>query len=116
MNRNEGVLIVRTISTDGRAVVNVQGDVDMATAPQFRTLLLQSAAESVGPLLLDLSGVAYMDSSGVGTMVYLKREIERRGRQLVLIGLQPRVRGVLEITHLDRFFTIVGSLDEVAQR
>jgi len=116
MNQNEGVLKVRTVSTDGPAVVTVQGEVDMVTAPEFRTLLLQSAAESAGPLLLDLSGVTYMDSSGVGTMVYLKREIERRGRQLVLVGLPPRVRGVLEITHLDRFFTIVGSLDEVAQQ
>ncbi len=53
-----------------------------------------------------------MDSSGVGTMVYLKREVESRGQRLILLALQPRVRSVLEITHLDRFFTIRERIED----
>jgi anti-anti-sigma factor len=114
MSGNVGTLQVKTTTTDGAPVVNVHGEVDMQTSPRLRLLLLELAAKLGGPLLIDLSGVTYMDSSGVGTMVYVKREVERAGRRLVLMGLQPRVRSVLEITHLDKFFTIVRNISEVA--
>ena len=107
-------LKVETTAVNGVTVVRVSGDVDLQSSPQFRELLLDALAGSRGTLRIDLSQVHYMDSSGVGTMVYVKREVERAGRRVVLIGLQPRVRSVFEITHLDQFFTIVRSLEEAS--
>jgi len=108
-------LDVETTAVNNQPVVKVRGEVDLRTSPQLREALLESAQSTSGPLLIDLSAVGYMDSSGVGTMVYVKREVERAGRRVVLIGLQPRVRSVFEITHLDKFFTIVQDLDEVPE-
>lgn len=105
-------LKVETHTVDGAPVVRVRGDVDLHTSPRLRELLLEAARQTVGTLRIDLSQVPYMDSSGVGTMVYVKRELARGGRPVVLVGLQARVRSVFEITHLDKFFTIVASLDE----
>jgi anti-sigma B factor antagonist len=102
-----------TTVVEGQPVVHVRGEVTLRTAPQLREVLLAFARHSTGTLRIDLAQVPYMDSSGVGTMVYVKRETERTGRRIVLIGLQPRVRSVFEITHLDKFFTIVQTLDEV---
>lgn len=106
-------VMVETTLVNGAPVLRVRGDVDLRTSPQLREALLAALQTSAGMLRVDLSQVRYMDSSGVGTMVFAKREVERAGRRLVLIGLQPRVRSVFEITHLDQFFTIVDSLDEV---
>jgi anti-sigma B factor antagonist len=53
-----------------------------------------------------------MDSSGVGTMVEIKRLVERGGGRLVLAGLQPRVRSVFEVTQLDRFFDIAKDIND----
>lgn len=100
-------------SADGIRVARVRGEVDLRTSPQLREMLLAEARAAVGILVIDLSDVGYMDSSGVGTLVFVKREVERTGGRVVLAGLQPRVRSVLEITHLDKFFTIVQSVDEV---
>jgi anti-sigma B factor antagonist len=105
-------LKVETTVAAGRTAVRVQGEVDLRTAPYLREQLLASVRRSTGTVRIDLSEVPYMDSSGVGTMVYVKRETERAGRRIVLVGLQPRVRSVFEITHLDKFFTIVQSADE----
>ena len=96
----------------GGPVLRVRGEVNLRTAPELRELLLKSVKRSTGTVRIDLSQVPFMDSSGVGTMVYVKRETERAGRRIVLVGLQPRVRSVFEITRLDKFFTIVGSADE----
>ena len=102
---------METRTVEGAPVVYIRGTVDMGTAPQLRDALLD-LCQGPGMLLIDLSQVPYMDSSGVGTMVYAKRACDRVGRPVVLIGMQPRVRSVFEITHLDRFFRIV---DNVAQ-
>lgn len=104
-------LDVERTAVNGRPLVRVRGEVDLQTSPRLREILLDE--KTSGTLLIDLSGVEYMDSSGVGTMVYVKREVERAGGRVILVGLQPRVRSVFEITHLDKFFEIVGSVDEV---
>jgi anti-sigma B factor antagonist len=96
----------------GKRVVQISGEVDLRTSPQLRERLIESAQRNQGDLLVDLSQVPYMDSSGVGTMVFVKREVERQGDRLVLIGLQPRVRSVFEITNLEKFFNIVQSVEE----
>ena len=95
--------------------VALTGEVDLNSSPQLRSRLLELIESHVGRLILDLAGVDYMDSSGVGTIVELKRKLERRGGQVVLARLQPRVRSVFEITQLDKFFTIVNDLDEARQ-
>lgn len=115
MSETPASLEVNRRETEGRTVVEVRGEVDLRTSPQLRTQLLDLADQLDGPVLVDLSAVPYMDSSGVGTLVYVKREVERSKRKLVLVGLQPRVRSVLEITHLDNFFVIANSVADAPQ-
>jgi anti-sigma B factor antagonist len=66
-------------------------------------------------LMVDLSGVPYMDSSGVGTLVEVFRRVTAYRGKMVLFGLTPRVRSVFEITKLDRFFTICESEAQATQ-
>jgi len=96
----------------GHTVLKLSGDVDLRSVPQLRESLADAIQRPGQHILIDLSGVPYMDSSGVGTLVFIKREVERRNGTVALVGLQPRVRGVFEITHLDAFFEIYDSLDE----
>lgn len=114
MHNSPSQIGLSTTTADGKTVARVAGEIDMRSSPRLRAALLELAARTTGPLLIDLSAVSHIDSSGVGTMVYLKREVERRGRKLYLVALQPRVRGVFEITNLDKFFNIVRSADEVS--
>ncbi len=107
---------VETRTVQGAPVIHVRGVVDLTTSPLLRDALLDNARRTTGPVLVDLSQVPYMDSSGVGTMVYLKRAGDRAGREVVLIGLQPRVRSVFEITHLDRFFRMANDVGDALHR
>jgi anti-sigma B factor antagonist len=97
---------------DEDTIVYVSGDVDLRSSPALRTELLNLLKSPPRRLIVDLTGVDYMDSSGVGTVVELKRLLERKGGKLVLCGLQERVRGVFEITQLDKFFTIFATCAE----
>ena len=112
MRDESPTLEFNTIPDERCPVVQLKGEVDLRTSPDLRERLLQLVEQRPERVILDLAGVDYMDSSGVGTMVEFKRYLERREGQLVLTGLRPRVRSLLEITRLDQFFTIAANVDE----
>ena len=101
----------------GAVVVNLAGEIDLRSSPGLRSELLQLSDRKPAKVIISLEGITYVDSSGVGTLVEFKRRSERGGGgRVILVGLQPRVRSVFEITKLDQFFTIMGTVDEALQK
>jgi anti-sigma B factor antagonist len=109
---SEPTIRIKTAQPPPKAVVHLAGEIDLRSVPELQSNLLELTRGPLERVVLEMSGVSYIDSSGVGTLVVLKREIERQRARIVLVGLQPRVRSVFEITRLDRFFTIVDSVEE----
>ena len=88
-------------SRDGATVVEVAGELDLHSAPQLRAELTRAIESSAPPrVIVDLSGVTFLDSTGVGVLVgALKRAREADGK-LHFCNPQPRVCRVFEITGL----------------
>jgi anti-sigma B factor antagonist len=99
---------------DGTVVV-LRGDVDLHHSPALHARLVELAGQRPKRLMLDLSEVPYMDSSGVGTLVEVFRRVTAYNGKLVLFGLSSRVRSVFEITRLDRFFTICDTEEQAVE-
>lgn len=101
------------VEQDGTvAVVMVHGDIDAASAAQLRQRfdeLLDSGAQH---FVIDLSNVAFMDSSGLATLVQLFKRVRIGQGDVRLCGLQPEVRHLFELTRLDRVFEIFPSCQE----
>ncbi len=116
MNHRPIELKIRTTSAGGGSIVHLIGEVDLRTSPSLRSRLMHLLQDNPARIVVDLTRVSYMDSSGVGTLVEAKRLVERKGGQLVLAGLQPRVRSVFEITQLHTFFRIVNTVDEAGSQ
>jgi anti-sigma B factor antagonist len=90
-------------------VVSVTGEVDLSTSAPLREALDQAVAE--GPnVVVDLSGVTFLDSTGLGDLVRARESALSRGGELHLVLTQPRIRRVLEITGLDAVFDIHKTL------
>ncbi len=105
-----GVMEVRE---DGPVtIVTLEGEVDLNRAPQMKQTLEAACSRRPNRLVLDLSEVGYMDSSGVGTLVWVYREVQRYGGRFILVGAQDKVKAVLQITQLEKFFTMLDSVDE----
>ncbi|MFQ5430151.1 MAG: STAS domain-containing protein [Phycisphaerae bacterium] len=108
--------VVKDVRTrPGGTVVVLGGDVDLHHSPALHAALVDVTRERPQRLILNLSGVPYMDSSGVGTLVEVFRRVSAYKGKMVLCGLTSRVRSVLEITKLDRFFTICETEDQAAE-
>jgi anti-sigma B factor antagonist len=90
-------------------VAVVKGDVDLKNSPDLRQGLLVIIKDKLPKkLILDLTSVSYMDSSGIAVMVEMLRKLREHefGGKVCLIHVQPRVRGLLEIARLDQIFML----------
>ncbi len=97
---------------DGLQVVQLSGEIDMRSSPELREILAEHAEQKRSALLLDLSGVEYIDSSGLATMVeYMQRSLTFGGR-FGVSGLSDRLRTIFDLARLGEVFPIFTSLDE----
>lgn len=105
-------LSVRTRDEDGCAVVEVTGDVDVYSAAVLRERLDRLIASGVVELILDLEGVTFMDSTGLGVLVGRLRRVKMAGGSISLVCTVPRILRVFGITGLDQVFPLFDSLQD----
>ncbi|MFF5176461.1 STAS domain-containing protein [Micromonospora sp. NPDC000316] len=98
----------------GCTVLEVHGELDMATSPQLRDGLQQLIDAGDHRVVVDLAGVGFMDSSALGALVMMFKRLRDVGGQLSLAAVQPAVRSVLAVTYLDRAIDIYDSVQAAA--
>ncbi|MCC5831396.1 MAG: STAS domain-containing protein [Phycisphaeraceae bacterium] len=96
-------------------IVTVHGEIDYAKTPALRQQLLKITRAGSGVLVLDLHDVAYMDSSGLATLVETLQACRKADRALILCCLSEKVNGIFEIARLGSVFTVVKTLEEAKQ-
>ena len=82
----------------GICVIRARGDVDMESAPRLEAAIEQAVASNPKSVLIDLSDVTFLDSSGIRSLVVGKRRIEEMGATLTIDGMTPAVQRVFEIS------------------
>jgi anti-sigma B factor antagonist len=95
----------------GCTVVQVDGALDLASAPALRACLQQAMDDGAGVIVLNLAGVGFIDSSALGAVVWGYKELRQRTGQLCLAAARPMVRRVFELTSVDRLMTIYDSVE-----
>jgi anti-sigma B factor antagonist len=96
---------------DGYVVVSLAGELDLYNANAVREALLECCAESPERLIVDLSGVKFIDSTALGVLIEARTRLaNKKGFLLAAPGLETR--RALEISGLDRHFSVHASLEE----
>ena len=95
----------------GWTVVNVWGELDVATSPSLRETLIRLVGEGSNRLILDLDGVDFLDSTGLGVLVGALKRVRTHEGELALVCTQPRILKVFEITGLDKAVPLLPTLD-----
>ena len=95
------------VSEKGRiALIQVQGDVDMLTSPDLRDSLVPFFRQDMKGIVVELSGVTFMDSSGIATLVEGLQWSKKQERGFILVAPGQNVMNALTLTKLDQIFTI----------
>jgi anti-sigma B factor antagonist len=96
-------------------VVSVEGDLDLASAPQLKWTLVELLEKGYAQYVIDLSQLTYMDSMGLGVLVGFRKRVEGTAG-LALASVPETQRKLLEMTGLDACFDSFASLDDALSK
>ncbi len=103
---------VRESQDDGVPVLHLEGEIDLHQSPELREVLQGHVKVKRPALAIDLSGVDYIDSSGLVTLVEYLRQAQEYDGRLALSGLSGRVKTVFDLVRLSEFLPIYETLDQ----
>lgn len=98
--------VERMVDGEGRTVLAVSGEVDLATMPALTEALAQAHRDGAAGIVVDLAAVDFMDSSGVRVLVEAAHRAEQAGVPLSVRGARGWVARVLEITGVGEFLNM----------
>ena len=93
-------------------VIELGGEVDLYTAPEFKERLVQVIEDGKKQLVVDLSKATFIDSTTLGVLVGGVKRLRPSGGSLALVCTDQNISKIFEITGLDRVFPIHGSREE----
>ena len=96
-------------------VIELGGEVDLYTAPEFKERLLSVVADGKKQIVVDLSKATFIDSTTLGVLVGGVKRLRPTGGALTLVCTDQNITKIFEITGLDRVFPIYKSRDEALQ-
>jgi len=100
-------LIASVQQEQDNLIIAIKGEIDLQSSPELRVAMLGLLKKyTPKKLILNLSRVAYMDSSAIAVLVEMLKQMNARGGKICLTALQPRVKGLLEIVRLNTIFPI----------
>jgi len=104
------------IPDETTCVLEIEGEVDVYTSPQLKQDLVQLAERGVKRVIINLSKVEYLDSTGLGVLIGGLKRLREAGGNLALVGPGMRIQRIFEITGLNKIFDIYQTEEEAAAK
>ncbi len=98
-------------STERPNVLPLEGEIDLHVSPRIAASLNAMIKEKPKQLVVDLSQVSYIDSSGLAVLIEAMQMVDNYGGKFALAGLQNSVRPIFEIARLDQVFRIFADAE-----
>jgi anti-sigma B factor antagonist len=98
----------------GTRIIQVTGPVTLPNLPAFQDELRRGELPKAS--ILDLSGVDYMDSAGLGAVINYFTHCQRNSIRLMVTGVTPRVRELFKVTKVDSVLAMVDTVEEAEGR
>jgi len=104
---------IEMTSNSDSQVITVSGEVDLATSPELDVAIIGALESGTQSLVIDLSDVSFMDSSGLGVIVRGLKRCREADKDLDLVISNERVLKVFGITGLDQVIPIHASIEDI---
>lgn len=98
--------------SDGIPVLDVVGEIDIYTTPQFKEAVSAAIDENKPAIVINMTQVTYMDSSGFGTLLSATKRLRPLDGALYLSGCNESIQRMLQITRLNTIFGVYATEDE----
>ena len=109
-SRPTAFAIMRRELEDGTSVVSVDGELDLASSPRLKWMLVECLEAGCKRLVIDLSHVAFLDSTALGVLVAISRRLDEG--QLAIVCARETLVAIFELSGTARVFAIHPTLDD----
>ncbi len=92
-------------------VLPLHGEIDLNVSPQLATAFSEMVQTKPPKVVVDLTHVTYIDSSGLAVLIVGMQQVKEYGGKFALVGVQNDVRSILETARLDQFFATYPHID-----
>lgn len=110
------LLEIATRLEDGRTVLEIAGEIDVYSAARLRARLVELAQAGRHRLIIDMTSVTFMDSSGLGVLVGAMKRARANSGEVCIVGAAERILQTLRITGLTRVFPIYAGVAEALSK
>lgn len=93
-------------------IIDILGEMDIYNASQLRSLFSKMLSKKVRSFIINMQNVDYIDSAGIGALIYICEKISKEDLQLAIVNVHGIVKTVIELTKLGFYFPIYDSIDE----
>lgn len=100
----------------GHKVIELSGDVDFYCIEELRKFLFNYVKNKTPSIILDLSKIEYMDSSGIGLFVTVHKAMDKYGGQMALLNVKNDIIDLLKLATIESIFKIYNNAEEIEDR
>ena len=103
-----------TINEDGKhKVIALKGELDLYKTGKLKRELLEAIGDEISSLVIDMTELKYMDSSGIALMAFLQKHARGKSGTFAFLKVNSEIMNVLKLAALDNFFKIYESMDQI---
>lgn len=93
-------------------IIDVNGEMDLYNSYKLKELVMKMLEKKVERFIINLENVDYIDSSGIGALIYICSTIKKMSLKLIITNIHGSVKKVIELTKLMGYFPITNSIEE----
>ena len=97
---------------EGLTVCYIDGEIDINSSPDLKKSFDKLIAKKTSKIVINLSRVTYVDSSGLATLVEILKNMRSYGGRMRLTNLSSKIKSLFEITKLEKLFEILANEEE----
>jgi len=105
-------MAVKTEAKNGLMVCRIDGEIDINTAPDIKRAFDRLVSKKEPKIIINLSRVTYVDSSGLATLVEVLKNMRAYGGRMKLTNMAPKIKSLFEITKLEKLFEIMSDEED----
>jgi anti-sigma B factor antagonist len=107
---------VKTENKCGVTVCYVEGEIDINSSPDVKKAFDKLVSNKTPKIVINLSKVSYVDSSGLATLVEILKNMRSYGGRMRLSNMSTKIKSLFEITKLEKLFEIMPSEEEALSK
>lgn len=97
-------------------IIDVNGEMDLYNSYKLKELVMKMLEKKVERFVINMENVDYIDSSGIGALIYICSTIKKMNLKLMISNIHGSVKKVIELTKLMGYFPIVGTVEDAIQK